>query len=136
MFILYRRGFRGATKSSPVQYEQQRPGAAQVVHTHQTLIMPKRLVDKVWCTKFQSLLLNIYFRLNGFQSSLLLIYFRNSPNRCSQCIKVWHRTYRMSRSTFEIGVAKLRTVTEIVPPQPFMCANKSPIRCHFRSGSN
>ena len=29
------------------------------------------LAERVWCTKSQSSLLNIYFRLSGFQSSLL-----------------------------------------------------------------
>ena len=40
----------------------------QVVHTY--------LAKRVWCTKFQSSLLNNYFRLSGFQSSLLPIHFR------------------------------------------------------------
>ena len=32
--------------------------------------------ERVWWTKSQSILLNIYFRLSGFQSSLLIVYFR------------------------------------------------------------
>ena len=49
-------------------------------------ILPTRLAERVWCTKFQSLL-NILFRLSGIQASLLLIYFRDGPNRCSLCTK-------------------------------------------------
>ena len=56
-------------------------------------IEPARLAERVWYTKLQSSLLNIYFRLSRFQSSLLLIYFRDGPNRCSYYTKVWHRTY-------------------------------------------
>ena len=41
----------------------------------------------------------------------------------------------MSRFTFEIGAAQLRSVTEIAPPQPFLCANRSPIRYGFRGGA-
>ena len=50
-------------------------------------------VERVWWTKSQSTLLNIYFRLSGFQSSLLLIHFRYSPNTSWHFTKVWHRTY-------------------------------------------
>ena len=38
-----------------------------------------RLAERAWCTKFQSSLLNVYFRLSGVQASFLLIYFRNGP---------------------------------------------------------
>lgn len=33
---------------------------------------------------------------SGFQTSLLLIYFREGPSRCSQCTKVWQKTYPIS----------------------------------------
>ena len=66
----------------PVQSEQQQLGGAQALHTLN--IVPARLAERVWCTKIQSSLLNIYFRLCGFQFSLLLIYFRDAPKRCSQ----------------------------------------------------
>ena len=36
MFRVQRTAFRGATKSCPLQCEQQGPGSAQVVHTHRT----------------------------------------------------------------------------------------------------
>ena len=43
-------------------------------HFEQTLnIVPEQLTERVWCTKSQSSLLNIYFRLSGFQSPLLLL---------------------------------------------------------------
>ena len=48
----------------------------QEVHTHLTCILPARLTERVWFTKFQSSLLNVYFRLSRFQSLLLLIYFQ------------------------------------------------------------
>ena len=46
----------------------------------------------IWCTKFQSSLLNIYFSLCEFQSILVLIYFHDGPSRCSHCTKVWRKT--------------------------------------------
>ena len=47
-----------------------------------------------WCTKSQSSLLNINFRLRGCQSSLLLIHLRYDPNTCSHCCtKMCLRTY-------------------------------------------
>ena len=90
----------------PVKWEQQRPGEAQVVNTHRTLCRSGRLTERVWCTKIQSSLLNIYFRLSGFQSSPLVIDFRYGPNRHSHCTKVWHQTYPICdapllRSTFD-----------------------------------
>ena len=41
----------------------------------------------------------------------------------------------MSRSTFEIGAAQLRSVTEIARKTPFLCANKSPNRYDFQGGA-
>ena len=61
--------------------------------SHTSNIVPAKLAERVWCPKFQSSLLNIYFRLSGFQPSLLLIYFRDGPNSCSHCTEVWHKTY-------------------------------------------
>ena len=40
------------------------------------------LAERVWCTKSQSSLLNIHFRLSGLQS--LHIHFRQDPNTHSQ----------------------------------------------------
>ena len=42
-------------------------------------VTPAWLAERAWCTKFQSSLLNVYFRLSGVQASFLLIYFRNGP---------------------------------------------------------
>ena len=80
-----------------------------------------------WCTKLQSSFLHIYFRISEFQASLLLIYFADGPNRCSPCTEIWQKTLSdMLQSTFEIGAAQPRSVTKIAPPQPFLCANRSP----------
>ena len=39
-------------------------------------------------------------------------------------------------STLEIGAAQLPSVTEIAPPQPFLCVKRrSPIRYYFRGGT-
>ena len=60
----------------------------------QSNIVPERFAERVWWTKSQSPLLNIYFRLWGYQSSsLLLIHFRYSANTCSHCTKVWQKAY-------------------------------------------
>ena len=83
---------RGATKSCPVKCEQQSPGAAKT-RSHTSNIVPAWLAERIWCTQFQSSLLNIYFRPSGFQLSLLLIYFRYGLNTRSYCTKEWHRTY-------------------------------------------
>ena len=83
---------RGATKSCPVKREQQRPGATKT-RSHTSNIVPAWLAERIWCTQFQSSLLNIYFRPSGFQSSLLLIHFRYGLNTRSYHTKEWHRTY-------------------------------------------
>ena len=64
--------------------------------SHTSNIVPAKLAERVWCTKFQSSLLDIYFRLSGFQPSILLIYFCDGPNRCSHCTKIWQKTYSRS----------------------------------------
>ena len=64
--------------------------------SHTSNIVPAKLAERVWCTKFQSSLLDIYFRLSGFQPSILLIYFFDGPNRCSHCTKIWQKTYSRS----------------------------------------
>ena len=63
----------------------------QVVQSHTSNIAPERLAERVWCTKSQSSLLNIYFRLSGFQSSLLLIHFCYGPNTCLHYTQEWYR---------------------------------------------
>ena len=105
--------------------------------SHTSNIVPAKLAERVWCPKFQSSLLNIYFRLSGFHPSLLLIYFRDGPNSCSHCTEVWHKNLSdIWHSTSEIGLAPLRSVTEVSPPQPFFCVNRSPIRYDFPGGEN
>ena len=83
------------------------------------------LAERVCRTKFYFSFLNIYFRVNGFECLLLIIYFRMSQNLVSA----------MSRSTFEIGAAQLRSVTEIAPKSPFLCVNRSLNRYDFRGGA-
>ena len=89
--------------------------------------------ERVWFThKFESSLLNIYFRLSRFQSSLLPIYSRNGPNRCSLCTKVWHKTHPICHAPLSRSVRhSLLSVTEIATPQPFMCVSRSPLRYDF-----
>ena len=45
--------------------------------SHTSNLVSACLAERVWCTKFQSSLLNIYFRLSGLQSLLLIIHFHN-----------------------------------------------------------
>ena len=118
-----------ATKSYLVQYEQQRPLAAQS-RSHAVNIAPAWLADRFWCTKFQSLLFIIYFRLTGFQASLLLIYFRDGSNGCSHCTKVWRKTYpicdaRLSRLVRHILAASQKSHGH----------NRTHIRYGFRGGA-
>ena len=98
---------------------------------------PARLAERVWCTKLQSSLLNIYFLLSGLQSSLLPVYFRDGPNR--SVFTLHHsKTQTLSHmwwSTFEIGAAQLRSVKEITPSQPFLCVNRSPTHYDFCGGA-
>ena len=61
----------------------------QEVYTHLTCILPARLAERVWFIKFQSSLLNVYFRLSRFQSLLLLIYFQVGIGVYTDCTKVW-----------------------------------------------
>ena len=79
--------------------------------------MPERLAERVWISTSQSSLLNIYFRLSKFQSSFLLIHFRYGPNTCSHQ-SVAQDLSDMWRSTFEIGPAQPRTVTDIAAKSP------------------
>ena len=55
---------------------------------------------------------NIYFRLSGFQSSFLITHFR-IPVHTAPLSDMWH-------STFEIGAAELRSVTEMAPKSPIL----------------
>ena len=84
-----------------IRYSMNRKGAVrggagrrvQELHTHLTCILPARLAERVWFTKFQSSLLNVYFRLSRFQSLLLLIYFQVGIGVYTDCTKVWQKTY-------------------------------------------
>ena len=96
-----------------IQYSVNKNGPVmdQVVHT-------SRLAERVWCTKSQSSLLNIFFRLSGFQSSFLLIHFRYYPNSCSRS-KVRHRTYLIFALVFQVSIDhKTRQTIEEVMEEP------------------
>ena len=58
--------------------------------------MPEQLAERVFCTKSQFSLLDIYFLLNLFFSFPLLL-FRYLPNTCSHHTKVWQGTYPTER---------------------------------------
>ena len=121
MFTLYRKASRGATGRFSVQCEQQRPRAA-------------RLAERVWRNKFQSSLLNYYFRFSKFQSSLLLIYFREGSNRYSHSIKVRHKTSPICDAPLSRS-ARLCSVTEIAPKSPSLSVNRIHIRYDFCGGA-
>lgn len=94
LFTIYRT--RKAIRYSMNSKGAVRGGAGrrvQEVHTHLTCILPARLAERVWFTKFQSSLLNVYFRLSRFQSLLLLIYFQVGIGVYTDCTKVWQKTY-------------------------------------------
>ena len=103
--------------------------------SHTSNIVPRRLAERVWWTKFESSLLNICSRLSGFQSSLLLTYFRDGPNRCSLHQSVAQNLSDMWRSTFEIGRPGAASPRDIAPSQPFLCVNRGPMGYDFRGGA-
>ena len=67
----------------------------QVDQTHRTAACQSGWpIKRSWWTKFESSLLNIYFRLSGFQFLPLLIQFQYGMNACSHCYtKVWHTAF-------------------------------------------
>ena len=81
--------------------------------SHTLNIVPPKLAERVWCTQFQSSLLNIYFRHGGFQFSLLLIYFRDGPKRCSQHTKVWQKIYPIYVSVTLLSRSTRRTTIPV-----------------------
>ena len=81
-----------------------------------------QLAERVWYTKSQSSLLNIYFRFSGIQSLLLLIYFGEGPNSCLS----WCR-YAPKYGTDPMRYMRLH-FTEIAPPKPLLCVNSRTIR--------
>ena len=86
-----------------------------------------RLAERVWCTKSQSSLLNIYFRLSWFQSSLLLIHIRDRTNRCSHCTKVLRKIHsicnaprsRSARRSFALSQKSRRHTVFVCERKPF-----------------
>ena len=131
MFRLYWVASHGATKSYLAWREQQQPRVAQVVHTHQTLS------QHGWLRGFGTLNYSpcswIFTFVSVVSSPLSYLFSsttsRNYTGKCSHHTIIWHKTY------FEISTAQLHSVTEITPPQTFLCVNTSPIRYNFRVGA-
>ena len=95
---------------------------------HASNIVPKRLAERVWCSKSQSSLLIIYFRSSGFQSSLLLIHFRYGPNTCSYYTEVLHRTYPI----WDASLSRLAHGSfTLLQKSPCLGVNTSPMRYDF-----
>ena len=80
---------------------------------HASNIVPARLVETVWCTKFQSSLLHL------LPSQCVPVFAPTySLPRRTELVFTLHQSgaqnlSHMWRSTFEIGVAQSRSVTEI-----------------------
>ena len=90
---------------------------------HTSNIVLARLADKVWCTKFQSSFLNIYFRLNGFQASLLPILL---PPRAEEVfIQYRGMAQSLSDMSCSTNVIAGNQIAEIAQPQLFLCVNRS-----------
>ena len=106
----------------------------QVVQSHTSNITPEWLAERVWCTKSQSLLLNIYFRLSGFQSSLLLIHFCYGPNTCLHYTQEWCRISSICDSPLQFRHrCSAVSLTEMAPKSPLLCVNRGPISYVFRA---
>ena len=117
-------------KTYPVYYGQQRhrtgtsrSHASKIVRH----IVPDRLAKRVWWTKSQSSLLNIYFSLSGFQSSLLHIHFRNGskpvhtiPNCGSEPIRYVTLHFRDQRGAASLCYRNRAEITVL------KCVNRSP----------
>lgn len=72
----FRAGKNYSIKSNGTELEQ-------VVQSHTSNIVLERLVERVWCVKSQSSLLNIYFCISRFQSSkpeFIQIFFSSLEN--------------------------------------------------------
>ena len=82
---------------------------------------------------FQSLVLNISFRVSWFRSSPLLIHVPGplyySPTTCSHYTKVWHRTYPICDAPLSRPALRsfARSVTEIAPKSLSLCLSESTV---------
>ena len=128
MFRLYWVASHGATKSYLAWREQQQPRAAQVVHTHQTLS------QHGWLRGFGTLNYSPcswIFTFVSVVSSPLSYLFSSTTSRILVSVHITplYGTKPILKS------AQLHSVTEITPPQTFLCVNTSPIRYNFRVGA-
>ena len=85
-------------------------------------MVPERLAERVWWTKSQSSLMNIY---SGFQSSLQFIHFRYRLNTVHIAPKYGRRRI------FLICDALLGDQTKIELKSLFSCVNRNSIRYRF-----
>ena len=108
--------------NQPIVWAARARGGTSRSHTPN--IVPARLAERFWCTRFQSSLLNNnYFSLSWFQSS----------QRSKNVFTVTQNLSDMWLSTLENGAAYLRSVTEMASKWPFLCVNRSPIQGRSRT---
>ena len=114
--------------------EQQRYGTEQVVHIHRTSCRSG------WPRGFGELNPSSHSWI--FTSVSPQVAQRLSVIAPINSLPLWTK-YRspvqnlsdMRRSTFVIGAAQLRSVTEFPPKSPFLRVNRSPIWYNFRTGA-
>ena len=107
-----------------------------VVHTHRAKCRAEQLALRVWFFKSNP---DTWIFTSFVVGPVLFPTYSPSP-LCEYLFMLRHQSVAptlsdMWRSTFEIGVAQLRSVTEIAPKLPFLCVNRSPIQYCFRAGA-
>ena len=114
--------------------KQQRYRTEQVVHTHRTLcrsVWPRgfgELNPSPHSWIFTSVSPQIAQRLSVLAPIYLLPLWSKYRSPVQNLSDMW-------RSTFVIGAAQLRSVTEFAPKSPFLRVNRSPIWYNFRTGA-
>ena len=112
--------------SGIVQLEQQRHRTG-TSRSHTPNIILASLAGRVWCTKFQSSLPNVYFRFSGFDSRSYLftsatrvrIGVHSTPKYGTKTIRHVIMTLH-----FRYRRAQLRSVTEITSKSRWLCVNR------------
>ena len=114
--------------------KQQRYRTEQVVHIHRTLcrsVWPRgfgELNPSPHSWIFTSVSPQIAQRLSVLAPIYLLPLWSKYRSPVQNLSEMW-------RSTFVIGAAQLRSVTEFAPKSPFLRVNRSPIWYNFRTGA-
>ena len=103
--------------NQPIVWAARARGGTSRSHTPN--IVPARLAERDWCTRFRSSLLN--------NNDLSLSWFQSSQ-RSKNVFTLAQNLSDMWLSTLENGAALLRSVTEMAPKSSFLCVNRSPIR--------